>query len=188
MVSMSDLPSNPFASPEIEEVAAYSGPLHQTKSMGRWICLSTVSGVLLFGAYFVAVMAVCFSLTVFIIAPDRISPEMLTPLGMYCAAAGIYGIVIGFIIGITFGTITYWAPTGRGVYTLYVFGLPLSVLLSVITPLIFLYNLYLAQPSNDVFIPLGWTGCLGFFALVAAGHLTHNIRRFLIKPLETTEA
>lgn len=179
--------SNPFASPEIEEIAAYSGPLHQSKSAARWIGLSTLSGVLLFAAYFVGVMAFCFAVTALIVTPDRISAQMLTPFGIYCAVAGIYGILVGFLVGMTFGIISYWAPTGRGIYTLYVFGMPLSVLVTVVSPLVFLYNVYLAMPSNDIYIPLAWTGCLGLFALIASAHLTRNIRRFLIKPLEAEE-
>ncbi|PQO38551.1 hypothetical protein [Blastopirellula marina] len=179
---------NPFASPEIEDVPAYSGPSHQTKSMARWVGLSTLSGVLLFAAYFVGVMAFCFAGTALIFAPDQISLRMLTPFGIYCSVAGIYGVLVGFVVGITFGFISYWAPTGRGVYTLYVFGMPFSVLMTVVSPLIFLYNVYLVAPSNDILIPLAWTICFGLFALIASAHLTRNIRRFLIKPLEVVEA
>ncbi len=179
--------SNPFASPEIEEVAAYTGPQHQTKSMARWVGLSTVSGVLLFAAYFVGVMAFCFPLTVLLLSPDLISSQMLTPLGIYCAVSGVYGVLVGLVVGITFGIISYWAPTGRGVYTLYVFGLPFSILVTVVSPLILIYNVYQLAPSSDIYIPIAWTACLGFFALVASAHLTRNIRRFLINPLMANE-
>lgn len=184
---MSDPASNPFASPEIEEVAAYSGPLHQSKSMSRWIGLSTLSGILLFAAYFVASMALCILLTLVFFFPERISAQVLTQLGIYCAVAGIYGILIGFVVGITFGMISYWAPTGRGVYTLYVFGLPLGVLLTVFAPLVILYDYYAhgAFPAQEFTLLLGWTACLGLFSLVASAHLVYNIRRFLVKPLQS---
>ncbi|RCS51894.1 hypothetical protein DTL42_10060 [Bremerella cremea] len=184
---MPDPPSNPFASPEIEEVPAYTGPLHQSKTMGRWVGLSTLSGILLFAAYFVASMTLCILLTLVVFFPERISPQVLTPLGIYCAVAGIYGILIGFVLGITFGMISYWAPAGRGIYTLYVFGLPLGVLLTVFAPLVILYDYYAhnALPAQELTLLLIWTACLGLFSLIASAHLVVNIRRFLVKPLES---
>lgn len=58
---MPDPDSNPFASPEIEDLPANTGPLHQSITIGRWIGGSPLSGILLFAAYFVGSMALCVS-------------------------------------------------------------------------------------------------------------------------------
>ena len=181
---MSETPANPFASPEIEEIAAYSGPAYQTKRLGRWIGLSTLSGILLFAAYFVAAMAICVLTTVALMSPGSLTDvNFLAALGVYCGVAGVYGVIIGLIVGITFGTITYRAPAGRGTTTLHWFGLPFAVLITLILPVGYLVFMLWTSPGTTMLFFWIWSAVMGLFALIAAWHLTHNIHRFLIKPL-----
>lgn len=181
---MNETPANPFASPEIEEIAAYTGPAYQTKRLGRWIGLSTLSGILLFAAYFVASMAICIVTTVFLMQPSSLTDvQFLAALGVYSAVAGVYGVIIGLIVGVTFGAITYRAPPGRGTTTLHWFGLPFAVLLTLVLPVGYLVFMLWTFPDTTMLFFWIWAGVMGFFALIAAWHLTHNIQRFLIKPL-----
>lgn len=185
---MSETPANPFASPEIEDVAAYTGPAYQTKRLGRWIGLSTLSGILLFAAYFVAAMAICVIITVSVMSPISLTDvQFLAALGIYCAVAGVYGVLIGLIVGVTFGTITYRAPAGRGATTLHWFGLPFAVLLTLFLPVGYLIFMLWTFPGTTMLFFWIWSAVMGFFSLIAAWHLTHNIRRFLINPLDPSQ-
>ncbi|PQO47042.1 hypothetical protein [Blastopirellula marina] len=181
---MNETPANPFASPEIEEIAAYSGPAYQTKSLGRWIGLSTLSGILLFAAYFVVAMAICILTVVLLTSPMSLTDvNFLAALGIYCAIAGVYGVIIGFIVGVTFGTITYRAPAGRGTTTLRWFGLPFAVLITLILPVGYLIFVLWTFPDSAMLFFWIWSAVMGLFSLIAAMHLMLNIRRFLINPL-----
>ena len=151
-------------------------------SVGRWVGLSTLSGAVLFAAYLVMCVALFLMGAIYLsegVAFWDTLQRSLTLIALYCLVAGAYGAVVGTVVGLGLGWLSYALRNREPLSLLILIGVPASLVI-VFIPLIFLLGGL--DPRSAAGILGYWYTVAVLGSLLAGSHLIRNINRFLLQP------
>lgn len=173
---------NPFASPELEDVSSSEAAPLASSSAGRWIGLSALSGSLLFAAYLVACVAIFLVGSIFFAETMAFWDTLqtaITPIAIYCLIAGAYGALIGSMLGLGLGVLSFTLRDRNPLSLLILIGVPGSLLVTFVPLILLLGGL---DPRSAVGILAYWWMVAVVGSLLAGSHLVANVYRFLLLP------
>jgi len=183
--------ANPFSSPELEpDTEAVSSDLQPAGPL-RWIGLSTLSGLLLFTGYYALISAATVSIW------DMWTRQFIwenpgvfvTGLAINCLLAGVFGGMIGTLVGVMLGCASYLSRSTVPPWLLALVGIPFVVSGSVVAFVTLLFFrgqqseswISLLEEQTTMVIIVALSGVLSLL------HLVRNIRCFLILPFRNAK-